>query len=311
MLTDSIRVILLSVEKSNLSDKGKLGKWLISVFQDFMEVLLPQDVINNKVEDFFENIPEEEEPRELENEKEGEEEMTRNIIAKWIDSDYPISDPGSDSRSLTDLAQDPINLKRDITFARYLPLRHSQQIFYCPGSLYVFLRYFYTVYERLLNIKIILSGQNAEECGSLERGDYAFSEQTEAEYLSFLKLVCSVLKNTCDSAKFEEKCRNLLKNDAYIYFTFDKLVAGAAKALHAVAHEEPAQKSLSLFYKFSRHHLNEEMYLAEFLAVSPTTSLFRLHWNKQFKVLSVTFVEHPADDPQGSSVALKLSLIHI
>mmetsp|Transcript_21095 Transcript_21095/g.20932 ORF Transcript_21095/g.20932 Transcript_21095/m.20932 type:complete len:243 (+) Transcript_21095:217-945(+) len=242
-----------------------------------MQIKLPSDVQNHKVEEFFENIPEEEPPKPPTPIETEDVELTRKIITRWIENDS-YTEPEVDSNSLSDLAQDPITLKKDDSFSAFIPLLKNNQIMYCPSSIYCFIRFFYGIYERLLKVKLVLSKDSKdEEKPTIDYGNYSFSEQVESEYLGFLKVVCLVLKNTYDNSKFEEKCRSLLGNDAYILFTFDKLASYTAKALHAVAHDDLATKALSIFSKFSKHKLNEEMYMAEFLAQSPSAQLFRLH----------------------------------
>ncbi|CAG9310396.1 unnamed protein product [Blepharisma stoltei] len=302
VLNDALRILIFAVEKSNLSDKEKISKWINVIFQDLMQIKLPSDVQNHKVEEFFENIPEEEPqkpPTPIETE---DVELTRKIITRWIENDS-YTEPEVDSNSLSDLAQDPITLKKDDSFSAFIPLLKNNQIMYCPSSIYCFIRFFYGIYERLLKVKLVLSKDGKdEEKPTIDYGNYSFSEQVESEYLGFLKVVCLVLKNTYDNSKFEEKCRSLLGNDAYILFTFDKLASYTAKALHAVAHDDLAMKALSIFSKFSKHKLNEEMYMAEFLAQSPSAQLFRLHWNVKYKILSITYIESPYEKLQEPPV---------
>lgn len=116
-----------------------------------------------------------------------------------------------------------------------------------------------------------------EDKPPIEIGNYQFSDYVESEYLGFLKVVCLVLKNTYDNSKFEDKCRSLLGNDAYVLFTLDKLANYTSKAIHAVAHDELAYKALSIFSKFSKNKLNEEMYMAEYLAQTNSAQSFRFH----------------------------------
>jgi len=273
VLNDALRILLYAAEKSNLSGKEKINQWIKVLFQDFLELNLPADIVNHKVEEFFESIPEEESqiiPNRYE-----DIEMTKKIISKWIDPENS-QEIEKDNNSVSDLGHDPISLKKDQSFAAFIPLMKKHDVMYCPSTVYCFLRFFFVMYERLLKVKMVLN-QEAKENPPIEIGEYHFTDQAQVEYLGFLKSVCLVLKNTYDSAKFEDKCRMLLGNDAYVLFTFDKLAVYTAKALHTLAHDDVATKSLPFFQRFSRNKLNEEVYMADFLRSVPSHQLFRLH----------------------------------
>ena len=293
ILFDSIRLILYALEKSNLSDKAKVDKWMQGLFQDFLGIRLPPDILNHKVEEFFENITSDEVSEQ--DKPQANVEYTRKIINRWIHTES-YNDMDIDENSFSEIVQDPMNLKKDQRFVGYLPLLKDYQVMYAPSTVFYFLRFFYDIYERLLKVKQIFAQTGQEEdYTKLQYGQYRFEEAVEGEYLGFLKVVCMLLRNTYDAARFEDKCRSLLGNDSYVFFTFDKLVNSAAKALHNVANEECTAKAAALYSKFSKNKLNEEMYLAEFLGLTPNSQIFRMHWNERFSVLSVTYIESPYD----------------
>ncbi|OMJ72232.1 hypothetical protein SteCoe_29371 [Stentor coeruleus] len=299
ILYDSIRLILYALEKSNL-DKSKVDKWIQTIFKDFMGIKLPSDIIQHKVEEFFETIPEDldEEPGK----RQTDVDYTKRIIDRWINTEN-YTEMDIDDVSISESAQDPMTLKKDKNFSAYLPLLKDHQVLYTPCTVYYFIRFLYDIYERLLKVKIILS-QNPKDhdYNRLEYGPYKFDVNVETEYLGFLKVVCGLLRNTYDASKFEDKCRSLLGNDSYVFFTFDKLVNYASKSLHALANDEATGKAASLFAKFSKTKLNEEMYLAELFGISPNTQVFRLHWNIKYSVLSVTYIESPYEKLAEQSV---------
>ena len=302
VLHDSLRVLVYAIEKSNISEKEKLNKWVVSFFQDFMKIQLPSDIIHHKVEVFFENIPETEIPENPQQEQDVE--RTRRIITRWIDNEGNSEPEPDDNLSIPELAQDPIVLRKDQSFSAFLPLLENNQVMYCSNALYCFIRFFYAIYERLLKVKMILNGsEKEEEKGPLDYGDYLFSNEVETEYLGFLKTVCMVLKSTYDNTKFEDKCRSLLGNEAYVLFTFDKLVNYSVKSLQSLANEDFSSKCFSLYNKFSRHRLNEEMYFSEFLSLPINSNqLFRLHSDSKNNVLSVTYIESPSERMQESVI---------
>lgn len=300
VVNDALRLLLYYVEKSSMSGKEKIYTWVTVIFQDFFKMKLPSDIINHKIEEFFENIPEEEIPPQFIEKADPDIEITRQIINKWIDNEQN-PDADAENNSVSELGHESIVLKKDDSFAAFIPLMKKNQIMYCPPNVYCFLRFFFVMYERLLKVKMVLS-QQGKENPPIEVGSYEFSDQVEIEYLGFLKFVCLVLKNTYDSTKFEDKCRTLLGNDAYVLFTFDKLTTYTAKALHTLAHDELNVKSLPLFKKFSKNRLNEEVYMSEFLRNIPSHQLFRLHWNTDFKILCITYIESPYEKLQEPTI---------
>lgn len=82
VLYDSLRVLIFTIEKSNLTDKEKIFKWINIIFTDLMQVKLPNDVQNHKVEEFFENIIEEDAPLQIINSEVEDVELTRKIITR-------------------------------------------------------------------------------------------------------------------------------------------------------------------------------------------------------------------------------------
>lgn len=276
---DSIRLILFTFEKLTQAERSKVEKWLSVIFKEFMGMVLPTDIVKYKIEDFFEGKSEEKE--------EGKSKKTAEKSG--------IS-PNKDLAGIEHLEniQDPMALKKDQSFVGFLPLLKDCQVIYAPHTVYSFFRFFYDIYERLLKVKLILSqGGKEQEYSKIEFGSYEFDSEVEKEYNGFLKTVCQVLRNTFDSGKFEDKCRSMFKNDSYVFFTFDKLVNYAAKSLQALSSDECSSKAAAVHTKFAKSTLNEEMYLAEFLGLSPNSQGFRFHWNKRFRILSITYIESP------------------
>lgn len=302
-LFDSIRIILFALEKTSQQERIKLDRWLGSIFKEFMQISLPPDITSYKFDDFFESTAETSKLSE-ENCKKGETkiETAKKIIDKWITS-ANYSDSDVVDSCFSENVQDPMSLKKDESFAGFLPLLKGNQLMYGPGSVYSFIRFFYDIYERLLKVKLILNQVGKEqESKKIEYGEYEFGKHIENDYLSFLKTVCQALRGNIDSGKFEEKCRTLLGNDSYVFFTFDKLVNYAAKALQALTSDDQANKAAVLHSRFSRSKLNEEMYLVESMALSPFSQIFRFHWKPEYKIISITYIESPYDKLSEQSV---------
>ncbi|CAG9334351.1 unnamed protein product [Blepharisma stoltei] len=292
IINDALRILLYAADKTSLSGKEKLNKWIIVIFQEFFGLKLPYDITNHLVEDYFESIPEEEII---------DIETAKNIINKWNTEENSEMIIEKDENPIEEVGQNPISLKKDQSFAAFIPLMKKHNVMYCPSTVYCFLRFFFVMYERLLKVKMVLS-QEGKENPPIEVGEYKFSDEAQVEYLGFLKSVSLILKNTYDNAKFEDKCRILLGNDAYVLFTFDKLAIYTAKALHALAHDEVTIKSLPFFQRFNRNKLNEEVYMSDFLRSVPSHQLFRLHWNVDFRILCMTYIESPCEKLQEPAV---------
>ena len=117
-----------------------------------------------------------------------------------------------------------------------------------------------------------------------------------------MRVLCLLLKNGIETARFEDRCRALIGNDSYVFFTFDKLINYSAKALHSLSTDDLSNRSLPLMQKYLKLRINEEMYLADFFTLSPTMQVFRLHWNERFGVLSATYIESPYEKLAEQSI---------
>lgn len=290
ILVDSLRIIMYALDKNNSPDRAKVDVWILNIFQDFLGVKIPSDIIKHKIEEYYEGTYTEEidhlEPQDsIEN--------TKKIIERWIKREN-YKDMDIEEISVSEPVQDPMILKKDENFKGYLPILKDNQVMYCTFNLYCFMRFFYDVYERLLKIKIILSQLGKEyEYKKIEFGDYEFNLEAEYEYQGFIKTLCLLLRNNLELGRYEDKCRSMLGNDSYVFFTFDKLINYTAKALVGLTADDSSSKAMAMYTKFSKSRQNEEMYLADFFSLSPLIQVFRFHWNKKYGILSVTYIESP------------------
>jgi histone deacetylase complex regulatory component SIN3 len=310
VLNDAIRILLYSLDKQHNAEKERVFKWIHFFFVDFMKCSLPNDIRNRNIEEFFELLPADE--QESMSQEPDQEEIRKRMAEKWAaeenNGSYSEVDHDVEMHSVSEFTSDPMNLRPDSIFRSFVPLlKPDRQLGYVPATVYYFLRFFYAIYERLLKVKIIIS--NAEETSKLEVGNYDFGEKVEIEYLSFLKYVCMVLKGTYENSKFEDKCRSILGPDAYMLYTFDKLVNYASKAFQTAVTDELTTKTIDLFNKFNKHKVNEEMYYYEFLWLMGMSNppLFRLLWNPSSCTLSVTYLESPNEKLGEIDLQLKYS----
>lgn len=118
--------------------------------------------------------------------------------------------------------------------------RKGYTLMYSTQHLYIFLRFFYTLYERmvkaqeLIREKVVEDGQDEEKYGNLV-------------FNLFLCGIASCLATTLDSNKFEDFQRLIMGNKAYFLFTVDKLLQNTIKQLISIANEEQCQKGYLLY----------------------------------------------------------------
>ena len=311
-LDDALRIMLFALDKNPPQSKDKVKKWLKALYQDFLSSPIPSDIKSGNLDEVFGPIELEDTGAVVQPEDQ------KKILKRWTtgeqsDAAGSQSEDEEMSSSVVEPGVETMSLKRDIDFPAFLPLLQDSRVFYVPVSIYVFFRFLYTVYERLLKVKYILSqeydkkGDESQTAPVIVGGEYQYSEKVETEYKNFLRTVCMVLRGACDTAKYEDRCRQILSNDSYVLFTFDKLLNNTVKSITAIAQDDQAQKAFSLFSKYKRMAaLNEEMYLAEYCYVTKPPVVqapsFRLLWNTHTHVLSVTYVESPYEKLQAPAI---------
>lgn len=315
-LDDALRLMLFALDKNPPQAKEQVKKWLKALYQDFLSSPIPNDIKLGNLDEVF---------GPLELEEAGliaHAEEQKKILKRWTSGDE--GDVASDSddelsNSVGEPGVEAMCLYRDVDFPAFLPLLNDSRVIYAPASIYVFFRFLYTVYERLLKVKHILalqynaSGEEHHSSPLLKGKEYVYSEKVEAEYKNFLRTVCTVLRGTCDPAKYEDRCRQILARDSYVLFTFDKLLANTIKSMTVIAQDDQAKKAFSLYAKYRRmRRANEEMYLAEYCYVHKIAQNphFRLHWNVGTRVLSITYVENPYEKLQPMASATTLAYMH-
>lgn len=94
-----------------------------------MEIQWPADILNNKIQEYFDGNQETEEIADYE--------ITKRQIA-----------PGKGLRT-----------RKDKIFDLFVPSKKSFSVLYTTIGIYYFFRFFYALYERLLKARAIFSGQ--------------------------------------------------------------------------------------------------------------------------------------------------------
>jgi hypothetical protein len=75
-------------------------------------------------------------------------------------------------------------------------------------------------------------------------------------YNAFLGQVLALVEGSIDNVRFEEFCRSLLGNKAYVLFTLDKIISQLMKHLQAMANNDTVMKLIGLFMYHHRHRFH-------------------------------------------------------
>ena len=100
------------------------------------------------------------------------------------------------------------------------------KLFYGSQNYFVFFRQIYTIYERLIKAKQIVSVKVEEELAE-KQDDNLTARQAEFKqerYELLIGGVINAINQTIDANKYEDFARTVLGNKAYLLFAFDKLV---------------------------------------------------------------------------------------
>lgn len=128
----------------------------------------------------------------------------------------------------------------------YLPKGDSEksQTFYGTKNLYIFLRFFYVLYERLFKAKEISKYfEDNEKTRLLSDSDK--EELSRERYGTFKNILIGSLK--LRETKYEDYLRSLFGKQAFLLFTIDKTLQSATKSLQTLASDDLSQKLLYLY----------------------------------------------------------------
>lgn len=117
------------------------------------------------------------------------------------------------------------------------------QIFYGTKNLYVFLRFFFVLYERLYKAQeISRSFEDSEKTQQLTIQEK--NELSLQRYTTFKVILHGSLK--LKETKYEDYLRSLFGKQAFLLFTIDRTLQSATKALQTLASDDLNAKILSL-----------------------------------------------------------------
>ena len=145
--------------------------------------------------------------------------------------------------------------EEQINECRFMPAEDPNSlVFYGTKHLYVFLRFFYTLYERFqkaseianhfeVNSKTELLSQEEREALAKER------------YNTFKNILLTSLKSK-EMNKHEDYMRSIFGKQAFLFITLDKVLNNTCKSLHSFVQDDLSNKVLSMFVslaQFKRH----------------------------------------------------------
>jgi len=108
-----------------------------------------------------------------------------------------------------------------------LPLKKQYQLLYGPLNVYMFMVYFYSIYERIIKAKELVNkkvNQDFKDDFSQMEWSTKFKSRTKTlvdeRFTYLIKAVLTLMSqnNVLDSYKYEDIARELLGNDAYLLF---------------------------------------------------------------------------------------------
>lgn len=193
------------------------------------------------------------------------------------------------------MQDEPVGQREQKMFVPFF--RPGYTVMYSTQHLYIFMRFFHTLYERmvkaqeLIREKVIEDGQDEQKFTGLV-------------FNLFLCGIASCLASTLDGNKFEDFERLIMGNKAYFLFTVDKLLQNTIKQLISIANEEQCQKGYLLYLEQQRtieqqpeHWKGEKVYMDEFIRQMEDLGsgvfnkvVIRLLFSPESQVLAVHYV---------------------
>jgi len=270
---DCLRVLMFAAENSGLStlDKERIIKLFRSFLQPFF--CLPEDWVPQPSADG------EGGPAPSTAPSPAPTELRECVLSSDEDED------GEDGEALALPVLDPGDLPA---------LAHGQQLLYSTQGCYFFLRLYHIFSERLQKAQELCeAAKDSKETMVTHPLKALTSEGEGAEdelsqymgdgYKSFLSLLYAVVDGTLDSSRFEDGCRQLAGNNAFMLYTLDKVTAQLLKQAQHLAADPVAEKLMSL-YAFERaqeHTLVPAIYHshAAFAVRKRNEELYRLQFH--------------------------------
>lgn len=163
------------------------------------------------------------------------------------------------------------------------PLIPHCRVIYANESLYVLMRLYQILYDRLKSARVCAVQKAAEARGdtapaAAEGGSVEWSESAEGIHNQFLELATDLIEGRSDPGDYEDSTRQCLGTAAYQLFTLDKLVNRIVKQMQAVLTEESSSRLVDLWkYENSRTVcVNDSVHYANARVVLGDDPCFRI-----------------------------------
>ena len=102
----------------------------------------------------------------------------------------------------------------------------GQSLLFGTQGYYVFFRLLHVMYERILRVRELAEQKVIEDLQNrnTKEGERDVRARTEELFALLLGALIAILKGSIDNNKFEDIVRNLIGSQAFLFFTYDKLV---------------------------------------------------------------------------------------
>ena len=102
----------------------------------------------------------------------------------------------------------------------------GQSLMFATQGYYVFVRLLHMMYERIMRVRELAEQKVLEDLEHRNTKEGARDVRTRTDELFSLLLgaLIAILKGSIDNNKFEDIVRNLIGSQAFLFFTYDKLV---------------------------------------------------------------------------------------
>mmetsp|Transcript_24143 Transcript_24143/g.29248 ORF Transcript_24143/g.29248 Transcript_24143/m.29248 type:complete len:1244 (-) Transcript_24143:506-4237(-) len=161
-----------------------------------------------------------------------------------------------------------------------IPPAIASRVFYGNDNFYIFFRLHQYLYERICAAHSEAARVQAlQEAEAGEEGKEQDDGPKETVLQTFFNMLFSMLGGNLESSKYEDECRALLGNNAYVLFTLDKLIVKLTRHLQTLQNDDMAMKLLMLHnYEMGRKDsFRDDTYYANASVLLHEEPCYRIH----------------------------------
>lgn len=168
--------------------------------------------------------------------------------------------------------------------------KKNLNLFYSNSNIYLFIRYYMLLYERLVQAKELATEIVKNEEG--REHEFFKKEEKENQNKKFLNCIISFLNNEIESLKFENECKEMLGYQSYIVHTFDKLITSLYKQGFIIFNDSKSTSLIKGFkYEFKRENsFIDSSYLYNSLKII-NDKTYCIEMNLESSVLTCSIVD--------------------